>query len=63
MNPEMGALKSIGLEFANQRITGFRAESTEAEGFVIAFIDADSFNEATREQISRQLEHSFSVLL
>ena len=63
MNPEMGGLKSLGLEFANRRVTGFRVESPGAEGFVVAFIDADGFNRAAQEEIARQLEHSFSVLL
>ena len=63
MNPEMGALKAISLEFANQRLTGFRAEVPDAEGFVIAFVDAEALDEAVLGQISRQLEHSFGVLL
>ena len=63
MNPEMGALKAIGLEFADQRVTGVRADVADAEGFVIAFIDAESLHESARAQISRQLEHSFGVLL
>lgn len=63
MDPEMGGLRSLGLEFANVRVSGFRAELGDAEGFVIAFIDADSFTAATRDQVARQLEHSFSVLL
>lgn len=63
MDPEMGGLKSVGLEFANLRVTGFRADLGGAEGFIIAFVDADAFNSAARDQIARQLEHSFSVLL
>jgi len=63
MNPEMGGLESVGLEFANRRLSGFRANLPEAEGFVIAFIDAEAFTTATRQQIARQLEHSFAVLL
>ena len=63
MAPEMGGLKSVGLEFANLSVTGFRAELGEAEGFIIAFIDAEAFGETTRDQIARQLAHSFSVLL
>lgn len=63
MNPEMGALKAISLEFANQRLTGFRADVPDAEGFVIAFVDAEALDEAVLAQISRQLEHSFGVLL
>ena len=41
----------------------FGAELGGAAGFVIAFIDAEAFTSATREQIARQLEHSFAVLL
>jgi hypothetical protein len=63
MNPEMGSLRSISLEFANRRLSGFRSEVSDAEGFVVAFIDAEGFNPATQEQIVRQLEHSFAVLL
>ena len=63
MNPEMGGLKSLGLEFTNRRVAGFRVESTGAEGFVVAFINAEAFNDTTRDQIALQLEHSFSVLL
>jgi hypothetical protein len=63
MNPEMGSLQTIALEFANRRLTGFRAEAGDAAGFVIAFIDAESFNDTIRRQIARQLEHSFSVLM
>lgn len=63
MNPEMGSLRSVALEFANRRLSGFRSEVADAEGFVIAFIDAESFTDLTRKQIARQLEHSFSVLL
>jgi hypothetical protein len=63
MKPEMGSLRSVTLEFANKRVAGFRADSGEAEGFVIAFIDAEILTEATRDQIARQLEHSFGVLL
>lgn len=63
MNPEMGSLKSLALEYANRHLTGFRAEFVGAEGFVIAFVDAEAFNPATRRQVARQLEHSFSVLL
>ena len=63
MNPEMGSLRSIALEFANRRLSGFRSEVTGGEGFVVAFIDAEGFKETTQEQIARQLEHSFSVLL
>jgi len=63
MNPEMGGLRSIALEFANRRLSGFRSEVAGGEGFVVAFIDAEEFDDATRTQIARQLEHSFSVLL
>jgi len=63
MNTEMGELRSIVLEFANRRVSGFRVESTEAKGFVIAFIDADAFDNLTRDQIARQLDYSFGVLL
>jgi len=63
MNPEMGSLRSIALEFANRRLSGFRSEVPGGEGFVLAFIDAEGFNKTTQEQIARQLEHSFSVLL
>jgi hypothetical protein len=63
MDPEMGALRSVGLEFANRRVSGFRSEVGGGEGFVIAFIDAEGFNESVRQQIARQLEHSFAVLL
>lgn len=63
MKPEMGSLRSVTLEFANKRVAGFRADVGDAEGFVIAFIDAEGLNEATRDQIARQLEHSFGVLL
>lgn len=63
MNPEMGSLRSVSLEFTNRRLSGFRSEVTDGEGFVIAFIDAESFTDSTRDQIARQLEHSFSVLL
>ncbi len=63
MNPEMGSLRSIALEFANRRLSGFRSEVAGGEGFVVAFIDAEGFNKTTQEQIARQLEHSFSVLL
>jgi hypothetical protein len=63
MDPEMGALKAIGLEFANQRMTGVRAEVSGAEGFVIAFVDAETLDEGVLAQITRQLEHSFNFLL
>jgi len=63
MDPEMGGLKSVWLEFANLRVAGFRADLGGAEGFIIACVDPDAFNPATRTQIARQLEHSFSVLL
>lgn len=63
LNSEMGELRSISLEFANSRVAGFRVESAAARGFVIAFIDADGFNDRTRDQIARQLDHSFGVLL
>lgn len=63
MNPEMGGLRSVGLEYADRRLAGFRAELGGAMGFVIAFIDADAFTTATRRQVARQLEHSFSVLM
>jgi hypothetical protein len=63
MDPDKGGLKSVGLEFTDLRVTGFRADFGGAEGFIIAFIDADGFSAATRNQIARQLEHSFGVLL
>jgi len=63
MNPEMGSLRSIALEFANRRLSGFRSEVAGGEGFVVAFIDAEAFNKTAQEQIARQLEHSFGVLL
>ena len=63
MNPEMGSLRSIALEFANRRLSGFRSEVAGGEGFVVAFIDAEGFNQTTQDQIARQLEHSFGVLL
>ena len=63
MSQEMGTLRSIGLEFDGRRVAGFRAEASDAEGFIVAFIDAESLSEATRNQVARQLEHSFSVLL
>lgn len=63
MNPEMGSLRSVSLEFTNRRLSGFRSEVAGGEGFVIAFIDAEGFSDLTRDQIARQLEHSFSVLL
>ena len=63
MDPEMGGLKSVWLEFANLRVAGFRADLSGAEGFIIACVDPDAFNSTTRTQIARQLEHSFSVLL
>jgi hypothetical protein len=63
MNPEMGSLRSIALDFANRRLSGFRSDVTGGEGFVVAFIDAEGFNKTTQLQIARQLEHSFSVLL
>jgi len=63
MNPEMGSLRSITLGFANRRLSGFRSEVAGSEGFVVAFIDAEGFNQSAQEQIARQLEHSFSVLL
>ncbi len=63
MSPEMGGLKTLALEYADRRIAGFRVVSPGAEGFVVAFIDAEGFNKTTREQIARQLEHSSSVLL
>ncbi len=44
MNPEMGGLRSIALEFANRRLSGFRSGVTDGEGFVIAFIDAEAFD-------------------
>ncbi len=43
MKPEMGELRSIALEFANRRLSGFRSRSADGEGFVIAFIDAEGF--------------------
>ncbi len=63
MNPEMGGLRFIALGFANRRLSGFRAGVAGGEGFVVAFVDAEGFNKTTRQQIARQLEHSFSVLL
>jgi hypothetical protein len=63
LNPEMGELRSIELEYANRRVAGFRVESADAKGFLIAFIDAEGFTDKTRDQIARQLEHSFGVLL
>jgi hypothetical protein len=63
MDPEMGSLRSVSLEFTNRRLSGFRSEVTDGEGFVIAFIDAEGFGDLTRNQIARQLEHSFSVLM
>jgi len=63
LKSEMGELRSIALEFAHRRVAGFRVESDDAKGFVIAFIDAEGFNDRTRDQIARQLDHSFSVLL
>jgi hypothetical protein len=63
MNPEMGSLRSVSLEFANRRLSGFRSEVTDGEGFVIAFIDAEGFSDSSRDQIARQLEHSFGVLM
>jgi len=63
MNPEMGSLRSITLEFDSRRVAGFRVGSPGAEGFVFAFIDAEGFDSATQKQIARQLEHSFAVLL
>ena len=63
MNPEMGSLRSVSLEFTNRRLSGFRSEVAGGEGFVIAFIDAEGFSDTTRDQIARQLEHSFGVLL
>lgn len=62
LNQEMGPLLSIQLRFGDHRIAGFRAGG-EAEGFLIAFIDAEGFNLRTQEQIARQLDHSFGVLL
>jgi hypothetical protein len=63
MRTEMGTLRAITLEFASLHITGVRADVEEAEGFVLAFVDAEALDDVTRFQISRQLEHSFSVLL
>ena len=63
MNPEMGGLRSITLGFDNRRLSGFRSEVPGGERFVVAFIDAEAFNQTSREQIARQLEYSFSVLL
>ena len=63
MNPEMGGLKALALEYADHRVAGFRVESPGAEGFVVAFIDAEAFTSKTQEAIAKQLEHSFSVLL
>lgn len=63
MNPEMGSLRSVSLEFKHRRLSGFRSEVTDGEGFVVAFIDAEGFSDLTRDQIARQLEHSFSVLM
>jgi len=63
MNPEMGSLRSIALVFGKRRLSGFRSEVAGGEGFVVAFIDAEGFNQETQKQIARQLEHSFSVLL
>lgn len=63
MNTEMGPLRALALEFADRRISGFRLDSAGAEGFIVAFIDAEAFTEGARKQIARQLEHSFAVLL
>jgi hypothetical protein len=63
MNPEMGSLRSIALEFANRRLSGFRSEMAGGEGFVVAFVDADAFDETAQGHIARQLEHSFPVLM
>lgn len=63
MNPEMGGLLSVGLEFANRQLSGFRAQTPGAEGFIIAFVDAEAFTTETKNQVARQLEHSFSILL
>jgi hypothetical protein len=62
LNQEMGALRSMHLRYDEHRVGGFRA-SGEAEGFLVAFIDAENFNLATQEEIARQLAHSFAVLL
>jgi hypothetical protein len=63
MTAEMGQLRTIGLDFAKHRVTGFRSEAAEAEGFMVAFIDAEALTSANQEQIARQLEYSFSVLM
>ena len=63
MNPEKGGLRFIALGFADRRLSGFRSGVAGGEGFVVAFVDAEGFNNVTRQQIARQLEHSFSVLL
>ena len=63
LKPEMGELRSVELEYADRRVAGFRVESADAKGFLIAFIDAEGFTDTTRNQIARQLDHSFSVLL
>jgi hypothetical protein len=63
MNPEMGGLRFIALGFADRRLSGFRSGVAGGEGFVVAFVDAEAFNGVTRQQIARQLEHSFGVLL
>lgn len=62
LDPEMGALQSIHLRYHDHRVSGFRAVG-EAAGFLVAFIDAEGFNEITQGQIARQLTHSFGVLL
>jgi hypothetical protein len=62
LKTEMGSLESIHLRYRDHRVSGFRA-SGEAEGFLVAFIDAESFTPRSHEHVARQLAHSFSVLL
>ena len=62
LEPEMGVLQAMHLRYRDHRVAGFRAGG-EAEGFLVAFIDAESFTPGAQEQIERQLAHSFGVLL
>jgi hypothetical protein len=62
LKSEMGPLQAIHLRYHDHRVSGFRAAG-EAEGFLVAFIDAENFTPQSHGHIERQLAHSFGVLL
>jgi hypothetical protein len=62
MNPEMGDLRFIELGFRNRRLSASRLQAEDVEGFVLAFIDAESLTDRAWRSILRQLERSAANL-